>query len=305
MVSTNMGDIEIQSVVYLLGAGIGHSVAPPVHNYVASSLGCPWKFEACECSSIDDAVSLIRQPGFAGAIVTMPYKKKIMSYLDRLDDIAVKLGACNNIYIASDGHLCGTNTDWIGVAGCLREGVPPKENRPALVIGAGGAARAAIHAIATPFKCSTVYIVNRDDREVSDLKEEVEANYPGLEVIHVETSRHAESLSAPYYVVGTIPDTEPVSPQEFEVWRTVESFFCRAQETGVLVDMCYKPRRTRLLKLAERSGWKSVEGIAIIGYQLEKQYRLWCGDEAVSRLPLSEAWKILYEAAERSPAINF
>lgn len=300
-----MGDHDPQPGVYLLGAGVGHSVAPPVHNHVASSLKLKWTFEARECPTLGDAVSTVRQPGFAGAIVTMPYKKTIIPYLDRLEEIVVKLGACNNVYIGKDGLLWGTNTDWIGVAGCLQQGTATCVDRPALIVGAGGAARAAIHAVTTISACSILYIANRDHHEAMLLKKDTEDTYPGLTVVYIESSQQAESLPPPYYVVGSIPDEEPTSSEECEVFNIVDRFLSHVEEKGILLDMCYKPRRTRLLGIAEQHSWKSIEGFVMVGHQLQEQYRLWCGDEVASRLPLHQAWKKLHEAADNSPIINF
>lgn len=306
-----MGSYIEPSFVYLLGLGVGHSIAPPVHNYVAETLGCSWRFEARECPSIEDAVTLIRQPTFAGAIVTMPYKTAIMQHLDGLDDLAIHLGACNNIYIGGDGTLRGTNTDWLGIAGCLLDGdaLSPastsKPDRPALIIGAGGASKAALYAITAAVGCKTVYIVNRDDGEVLELAKVVRTNYPELKVVHVQASEQAKGLQSPSYIVGTIPDNEPVSLKEIEVYKTVEVFLSQAETKGVLLDMCYNPRRTRMLKLAQKYGWKQLEGTSIIGHQLREQYRLWCGEEAVKRLPLKGAWEVLRDTAENSFEINF
>ena len=293
------------SIVYLLGLGVGHSIAPPVHNYISNALGCNWQFEARECPSIEDALTVIRQPMFAGAIVTMPYKKAIMPYLDELDKLAEQLGACNNIYISPDGILRGTNTDWVGVAGCLLGRTTPQKGKPALVVGAGGASKAALYALMTIFECRDIYILNRDDREAADLMREIVSNYKDVNIQHVRSSDEAKDLASPYCIVGTIPDIEPMSAEEMEIYRSLEIFLSQAETKGVTLDMCYKPRRTRILKLAERHSWSTIDGTSIIGHQLQEQYRLWCGEEAVKRMPIAEAWNVLHQAAECSPVINF
>lgn len=76
-------------------------------------------------------------------------------------------------------------------------------------------------------------------------------------------------------------------------------------EKGVLLDMCFKPRRTRTIKLAEGNGWLTVEGTHVIMYQIEEQWRLWAGEEKVENLDREAAWRVLLRAAEDSAAINF
>lgn len=299
-----MGSCPESPTMYLLGVSIRHSLAPAVHNFIATILKCDWKFEGRECPSIEDALTLIRRPNFVGAIVTMPYKKAIMGYLDDLDGLAIRLGACNVIYTLPDGTLRGTNTDWIGVAGCLLDKEAPSNDLPALIIGAGGACRAAIHALATVSKCKTLYVVNCDEVEVRELKAGVTANYTDLGIVHVISPEQAKRLQSPYYIISTIPDTEPTTQNEKEVYRSLEVFLSQAEAKGFVLDMCYKPRRTRVLKLAEHFGWNTIEGTGVIGHQLEEQYRLWLGKDTVNKLPLDEAWQALNRAAESNPEIN-
>ncbi|KAL6243829.1 hypothetical protein RBB50_009263 [Rhinocladiella similis] len=299
-----MGSYAEPSFVYLLGLGVGHSIAPPVHNYIASSLGCPWTFEARDCTSVEGAVALMRHPTFAGAVITMPYKKSIMPYLDEVDNLAAKLGACNLVSILPGGRLRGTNTDWIGVAACLSEASSPGEHRPSLIIGAGGACKASLYALTAVLKSKTIYILNRDEDEVLELEKEVKSKYTDVELVHVKDPEQAKTLSPPFHVVGTIPDAEPVSLNEKQVHRSLEVFL-QSEQKGIVLDMCYKPRRTRILRLSEQHGWKSIEGTAIIGHQFKEQYRLWCGEDLVKRLPLAGAWDVLHKVAESSAAINY
>lgn len=108
-----------------------------------------------------------------------------------------------------------------------------------------------------------------------------------------------------YYIVGTVPDFEPKTRTELDARGILEEFLSKGDEKGVLLDMCFKPRRTRNLKLGVKHGWQDVEGTGIIGHQISEQWRLWCGDEASKRIPNEEAWSVLRKAAEESSAINF
>jgi hypothetical protein len=176
----------------------------------------------------------------------MPYKNTIMPFLDKLDDLATTIGACNNIY-RSGGQLVGTNTDWLGVKGCLLEKGDegqrpgPERQSPSLIVGAGGASRAAVYALSAHLHSSTIYIINRDDKEVEDLSRDVQKLSPTPTIIHVKTLSQARKLGIPYYIVGTVPDLEPKSDSE-RAMSAILVHFLEQRPVGVLLDMCFKPR---------------------------------------------------------------
>ena len=293
--------------LHLIGVGVKHSIAPPMHNYIAKSLGLPWQFFSTEAESIDQAIELIRSPTCAGTVVTMPYKTSIMAHLDKVDDLARSIGACNNTYW-QDGKIVGTNTDWIGIKGCLLEKAKKPDcdaGAPALIIGAGGASRAAAYALCCHLNVTTLYIINRDDSEVKALLEDTRKLSPAPAVVHVQSIPHAQSLEqAPYYIVGTVPDLEATTESERTVAAILEHFLSREQK-GVLLDMCFKPRLTRTMKKAQGLGWSTVEGTHVIGYQIERQYELWAGKEKAQSLDTRGAWDVLLRSADESTAINF
>ena len=245
----------------------------------------------------------------------MPYKKTIMPLLDELDPLAITLGACNNVYLTKEGKLRGTNTDWLGIKGCLlsatNDGEDKGRGQPALVVGAGGASRAAVYALFAQLGCSEIYILNRDAKEVADLLEDAKAyastsssRQPHL--IHVTSVAQVEELTAPYYIVGTVPDFEAKTEEEIITREILKRFLSKARK-GILLDMCFKPRNTRILKLGRENGWSVVDGTGVIGHQIEEQWRLWAGagEEGRKRVPTEEAWKVLRKAADESQAINF
>lgn len=245
----------------------------------------------------------------------MPYKKAIIPYLDEMDTLVTKIGACNNVYLTPEGKLRGTNTDWRGIKGCLLSGTKSGENegrgKPALIIGAGGASRAAVYALLAELDCGEIYVVNRDEQEVEDLLKDAKA-YAASEserqprIRHVASVEAAEKLPPPFYIVGTVPDFEAKTEEELNARAILETFL-KKDEKGVLLDMCFKPRNTRILKLGRENGWKVVEGTGVIGYQIEEQWRLWAGagENGRKAVPKEEAWAVLRKAADESTAINF
>ncbi|KAE9380089.1 shikimate [Stipitochalara longipes BDJ] len=300
--------------LYLAGVNVMHSIAPPMHNYIAKTLGLPWQFINQECPTITSVVELFRAPTFAGGVVTMPYKKAIIPFLDEFDDLVKMLGACNNVYLTKDGKLRGTNTDWRGIKGCLLSGTKSGANegkgKPALIIGAGGASRAALYALFADLECEEIYIVNRDEKEVADLLEDSKAYSASssreLRLRHVTSVQQAEELEAPYYIVGTVPDFEAKTEEELNARKIIKTFFGK-EEKGVLLDMCYKPRNTRILMMGKDNGWVTVDGTGVIAHQIGEQWRLWAGAGEVGKkeVPKEKAWEILRKGAEESAAINF
>ncbi|KAG8167576.1 hypothetical protein KVR01_003265 [Diaporthe batatas] len=203
-----MAGMDGKKKLHLVGIGVKHSIAPPMHNHIAESLGLPWTFHSTECSDLDSLMELARSGETAGLVVTMPYKSTVMARLDRLDELATTIGACNNVYYdPSDHKLVGTNTDWLGIKGCLLEKgddnerpKPGKSDQPALLVGAGGASRAAVYALSTQLFSTTIYVLNRDEKEVEDLVRDTTHIEPRPRIVHVKSLEQASSLETPYYV---------------------------------------------------------------------------------------------------------
>ncbi|KAH8696747.1 shikimate [Talaromyces proteolyticus] len=301
-------DGDPRTFTYFVGIGLGHSLSPPLHDFVSYSLDLGWKFKVEECARVEDAIRLFREPTFAGGVITMPYKTAIMEHLDGLDEYCVKIGACNNVYRAVDGSLLGSNTDWCGVEACLATASSNGKGKPALIVGAGGAARAAIYALHERLNCNPIYVVNRDKGEVDALLLDTKSYGPNLSLVHLDTLTMARDVSqalSPFYIVGCVPDFKPQSAEELEGWEILTYFLQTTTQKGVLLDLCYKPRRTRLIQMGDQYNWHVIEGIMVVGRQVQEQYRLWCGEDIANKISLEEAWKVLQKAAENSRAINF
>lgn len=229
----------------------------------------------------------------------MPWKGEIMKHLDHLDDVAKMLQACNVVYFDVDERLCGSNTDWIGIEGALRAGSKggekAQESGTAAVIGAGGAARAAIYALTFRFGVKEIYILNRDDGEVAQLVKD--CSQMRCSLTHVKSLEQAQALTPPSRIVGSIPDHEAKTTEEKAVKAILDYFLTAAESKGVIVDMCYHPSpRTRNLKLAEAHGWQTVEGTQVVGHQVEALWRSWVPEERLQSLDRDGLWRTLDEA---------
>lgn len=107
-----MAHTDGKKSLHLVGVGVKHSIAPPMHNHIAESLGLPWTFHSTECPSLDDLMTLARSEETAGLVVTMPYKNTVMACLDRLDELATTIGACNNVNSGGCGRVRNEPPGW-------------------------------------------------------------------------------------------------------------------------------------------------------------------------------------------------
>jgi quinate dehydrogenase len=227
----------------------------------------------------------------------MPWKGEIMKHLDRIDDIANVLKACNAVCFDEHNNLCGSNTDWIGIEGALRAAVVggqiSRGDEVAAVVGAGGAARAAVYTLSARFGAKTIYVLNREDDEVTQLIND--CKQMDCELLHLKSVERSAGVDTPSVVIGSIPDFEAISSEEKAVKAIFEGLLSKGK--GIFLDMCYHPMKTRHIRLAEDHGWQTVSGIEVVGHQVEALWRLWITPERLARVDRDGLWRVLREAA--------
>jgi len=223
-------------------------------------------------------------------------------YLDKITPEAQAIGSCNTTFLEfRDGDrplLCGTNTDWIGVRGALldalatdpealpgaTERVLPSGQAPyftpgkacSAIIGGGGTTRAAVYAL-NSLGCGPIYLINRDPAETQSIVD----HFTQLELVPIESVEQMQSLLRANVakgvripvIVGAIPAIAPVTEAEKRVYDISRALFAEPDLPGqthpkerYFLEMCYKPRRTPMIEIAEDSGWRSVGGVdAMVG----------------------------------------
>ncbi len=214
----------------------------------------------------------------------MPHKVAILPYLDELTEECRDVGACNTLFLRHlpDGRrlFCGANTDVIGIRESFVQNVPDPsvyENRPAMVIGGGGAARSAIYALHKWLKATCIYVVSRDESEIAAVVAECTERAYGVRLVHVETVEQAEALEGPGAIVGCIPDLPPTTKEE-KVMRRITEVMLEKENKGALLEMCYNPSPfTDLGAVAESKGWQVILGTEAL---------IWQGIEQVSLVML-------------------
>lgn len=214
----------------------------------------------------------------------MPNKVAIIPHLDELTEECRDVGACNTLFLREQNGrriFCGANTDVIGIRESFYQNVQVPDqvfhNRPALVIGGGGAARSAIYALWKWMKVTTIYLVNRDSSEVEEVINDCTARGYGDNLLHVKTVSQAQSLEAPGAIVACIPDFEPQTPEE-KLAREITEAFLDVEQKGAILEMCYNPTPfTKLGAIAEEKQWQVILGTEALIWQGLEQDRYWTG----------------------------
>jgi pentafunctional AROM polypeptide len=271
---------------FLFGKPISQSMSPTLHNTAFDILGLPHHYELLETEDVGEEIkATVVSPDFGGASVTIPFKLDVMPLLDKLSAAAKAIGAVNTIIpmaANADGSgqiLFGDNTDWLGIRDTIRSRLPSSGKAgPALVIGAGGTARAALYALhALGVQC--IYLHNRTPSKAQALAND----FPEVNVQLVGTldSWSAEKPS-PSIIVSTVPasaiTTNDGNADAVFLPRTLFSGNF-ASEEGIVLDMAYKPAETPLLALAKSAGknWITVPGLEVLLEQGYVQFELWTG----------------------------
>ncbi|KAF3764213.1 NAD(P)-binding protein [Cryphonectria parasitica EP155] len=308
---------------YLFGQKLTASMSPLLHDVVYQNLGLNWAQQRLDSTDMDLFLKLRQHPKFYGASVTMPHKVSIIPHLDELTEECRAVGACNTLYVRDEpdptsptGHrriYCGTNTDVIGVRDSFLKTIPDADhaavfrNRPALVIGGGGAARSAVYALRTWLGATSVYLVNRDRAEVEAVIAEcTERGFAGAagELVHVETVEQARALEGPGAIVACVPDFAPATDAEVQARAVVEVFLREKAHKGAMLEMCYNPSPfTQLGKLAEEARWNVILGTEALIWQGIEQDRYWTGRKT-EELPVKEVKEEIYRQVELRAAAH-
>ena len=268
---------------YIFGKPIKHSMSPALHNTAFDLLGLPHSYGRLETDQVDaDVHSTLGLADFGGASVTIPLKRDIMAHLDVLSPEARAIGAVNTVIPFTNAHgqrsLLGDNTDWIGIRNVVGARLPPSLRKvdSALVIGAGGTARAAIYALHA-LGATRIYLFNRTRRSAEELVHAIpDARVELLDTLDV-TSAQVRG-PPPSVIVSTVPASATTTEGNVPDALFLPSSLFSA-DAGVVVDMAYKPAETPLLKLAKTATgkWHSVMGIEVLLEQGYRQFELWTG----------------------------
>ena len=254
--------VDVATRVYaVVGDPIAHSLSPAIMNAAFRRENVNAVYLPLHAKTLKELLTCVRDIPIHGISVTMPYKESILSHLDNTDSHTTKVGACNTVVRAQDGKLYGFNTDTAGIVRPLERRLNTLEDAKILVLGAGGAARAAVFGLKE--RGSEVYILNRSLAPAKKLAHQARARLvkrPDLKKLSFDVIINATPVG-----MGNTRET-PLQDKDINA--------------RYVFDMVYDPAETRLLKLAKERGAQVIPGIEMFVHQAARQFEIWTGKPA-------------------------
>jgi shikimate dehydrogenase len=280
-------------LVGLLGWPVEHSLSPAMHNAAFDALGLNWRYVPLPVApgQVEAAVKGVAALGFRGVNVTVPHKQAVMAALDSVAPDAARFGAVNTIVIerGADGKatLSGYNTDYKGFTGALRRGGFDPAGKRAVIVGAGGVARAAVFALLAA-GIVDILLFDIAPQQVQALIADMGSHRAGtspaptLRTLPQTPETLVESARAADLLVNATP---------LGMWPKVEgSVWPEAVPIPphlAVFDMVYNPQETRLLRQAREAGAQPIGGLGMLVEQGALAFEMWTGQPAPVELMAS------------------
>ncbi|MEO0976999.1 MAG: shikimate dehydrogenase [Pseudomonadota bacterium] len=256
----------------ITGHPVSHSRSPLIHGYWLEKHGIEGEYVRVDVppETAEGFYGNFADAGLIGANVTVPFKEIAARACDWLDDAATAMGAANTLWLDETGRLCGANTDGLGFLGNLDQLAPGWDNNPgtAVVLGAGGAARAIVWALISR-DYTTVHIVNRTKEKAEKIVDEFGSG----------TVAHGwDKLGTVLAQAGVLVNTTSLG---MTGKPPLEVDLSSLPENALVNDIVYSPLQTDLLKQAAARGNPAVDGIGMLLHQAVPAFERWFGERPV------------------------
>jgi len=282
-------------LVGLIGYPVEHSLSPALHNSAFAALNLNWCYVPLPvlAERLGEAVAGLRALGFVGANVTVPHKEAVMPHLDHVAPEAQTIGAVNTIVVHDEG-LIGYNTDWRGFLTALSEGGFDPQGKRAVVVGAGGAARAVVYALAQAG--AQVTVLNRTPARALALVQDFSPLFPALSLLPLPlTPQTLEERTAEAHLLVNATPVSMWPEVGTSIWPQELAFPSHL----TVFDLVYNPRQTKLLQLAEAARARGIGGLGMLVHQGAAAFELWTGEKAPVETMYEAASEALASASER------
>jgi len=268
--------VDAATRVYgVAGDPIAQSLSPAMVNMAFRRENVNAVYVGLHAKDLRDLMNCVRDIPINGLSVTMPYKEQIVDLLDNTDALTTKVGACNTVIRAQDGKLYGYNTDVAGVVLPLEQRIHVKDAK-VLVIGAGGAARAAVFGLKE--RGAEVFIINRSAAAGQKLARQAKAKF--LNRTAVRKMQFDVIINATPVGMSNGHGAAPLHANELN--------------TKWVMDMVYIPAETPLTKMARAKGIQVISGSEMFVQQGARQFEIWTGKPA----PADDMQKVVQTALQ-------
>jgi 3-dehydroquinate dehydratase / shikimate dehydrogenase len=243
------------------GNPISHSLSPLMHSTAFKRENVNAIMLPLKVKSLSDLLTLTRELPLSGVAVTMPLKQEVLPHLANMDALTARIGACNTLRTGADGKLYGFNTDVAGVIRPLEKRMKLKGSR-ILVLGAGGAARAAVFGLVE--QGAEVFVTNRTHEKAVALSRKAHAK--SLKQDALAKSRFDAIINTTPCGMAGVKQTMAIKENDLNA--------------SLVFDMVYNPLDTPLLKLAHSRGLAVISGLEMFVQQGARQFEIWTGKPA-------------------------
>jgi 3-dehydroquinate dehydratase/shikimate dehydrogenase len=275
--------VDAATKVYgVAGNPIRSSLSPIMMNTAFRRETVNAVYLALQANKLSDLLKLVDEIPIQGISVTMPLKQEIMAHLEKTDPLSAKIGACNTVLRAQDGKLYGFNTDVAGITGPLEKRMSLRGAK-VLVLGAGGAARAAVFGLRD--KGAEVFILNRTSETAQKL-----ARQSGSKTIKKDAVAKTS--------FDVIINATPIGMAGIKAPQLLEAKDLNAK---LVFDLVYNPPETPLLRMARQKGIPIVTGIEMFVQQGARQFEIFTGKPAPEEEMLRVVIHSLRQQAETAP----
>ena len=252
----------------VIGNPIFHSRSPDIHNYWLRTRKVTGHYIPLNVPTpiLGETLKFLPKIGFRGVNITIPHKTNVISLVDNLTDRAALIGAVNTIHFNNDGNVTGDNTDAYGFIENIKQTHSSwaANKGPAMVFGAGGAARAVVWALLSE-GVPEVRVVNRTKTKAVALSDVLGAKVKVIDWMEasyvmsdIATLVNTTSLG----MIGSVPFNQDIS---------------RLNSQSVVIDLVYNPTETGLLKSAKSMGLNTVDGLGMLLHQAIPGFEKWFG----------------------------
>ena len=256
----------------IIGYPLGHSLSPDMHNYVYNALDINARYNKWEVSELDlkNEFTRITNENFIGANVTVPYKEKIIPFLDELDNDSKITGAVNTI-LKQNGKLLGFNTDIYGIKECLNKKFADNDIDNVVLFGSGGAAKAVMYALLQR-GLKNISIINRTKLNTNQMLDNFKKFKFNSEYLDFDDK---DKINQKCMESNLIINTTTIGMKGSSMEGISPLDIKSINNKNVVFDLVYNPRITKLVEIANNKNAEIIEGIDMLVYQAIRSIEIW------------------------------